>query len=117
MLGGTEFVARSPDTAPWEPGTAGYDRAMRVGRELGTEGRATLDIAALGIALGYVIVVAAGAVGALWVLVRLFGEAPGEATGAGGGGTIEGWRGAECFGAVSGPSAPVGLEPSRDEAA
>ena len=42
------------------------------------EGSVKLGIAALGIAIVYLLVLVAGAVGALWVLVWLFGEAPGE---------------------------------------
>ncbi len=75
-----------------------------------------MGIAALGIALAYLLAVAAGAVGALLVLVRLFGEAPG-----GGARTghepVGGLRGTDRFGAGSTHSASVGRGRSEDEAA
>ncbi len=75
-----------------------------------------LGIAGLGIAVVYLIVLLAGAVGALWVLVWLFGEAPGEGTRTG----REAVGGSPCadrFGAGRPPSASVGPDRSEDEAA
>ena len=75
-----------------------------------------MDIAALGIAMVYLLAVVAGFVGALLALVRLFGEAPddGPRTGRE---TVEGLRSADRSGAASVPPASVGPERSEDEAA
>ncbi len=61
----------------------------------------------MGIAIVYLLVLVAVAVGALWVLVWLFGEAPGEneRTGHETAGSL---RSADRFGAGSTPSASVG---------
>ena len=74
-----------------------------------------MGIAGLGIAVVYLLVLLAGAVGALWVLVWLFGEAPGE--GARTGRAVGGSRRAERVGAGGTPSASVGPERSEDAAA
>ena len=75
-----------------------------------------MGIAGLGIAVVYLLVLLAGAVGALWVLVWLFGEAPGERTRTGRE-AVEGSPGADRFGAGATPWASVGPERSEDEAA
>ena len=75
-----------------------------------------MGIAGLGIAVVYLLVLLAVAVGALWVLVWLFGEAPGEGTRTGRE-TIGGSPSADRFGARGAPSASVGPERSEDEAA
>jgi hypothetical protein len=62
-----------------------------------------LGIAALGIAIVYLLVLTAVGVGALWVLVWLFGEAPGEGARTGRE-TTGGSRSADRFGAGSTPS-------------
>ena len=75
-----------------------------------------MEIAALGIAIVYLLAVAAGAIGALLVVVWLFGEAPGEGTRTGCE-AVGGLRSADRLGAESAPSASVGLERAEDEAA
>jgi hypothetical protein len=75
-----------------------------------------LGIATLGIAMVYLLVLVALAVGALWVLVWLFGEAPGEGARTGHE-TVEGSRSTDRFGAGSMPPASVGPERSKDRAA
>jgi hypothetical protein len=75
-----------------------------------------LGIAALGIAIVYLLVLVAGAVGTLWVLVWLFGEAPGEGARTGRE-TVGSLRSADLFGAEGPPSAPVGPDRSKDRAA
>ena len=75
-----------------------------------------MEIVTLGIAMGYIFVLAAGAFVALLALVWLFGEAPGEGTGTERG-TVEVLLGDDRFGAGSVPSASVGTERSEDEAA
>ena len=66
-----------------------------------------MGIAALGIAVVYLIILLAVAVGALWVLIWLFGEAPGEATRTGRE-AVGCSPGADRFGAGEAPSASVG---------
>ena len=78
-----------------------------------TEGSTELGIAALGIAIVYLLVLVAVGVGALWVLVWLFGEAPGEGARTGLETVGSSSRSADCFGAGSTPSASVG--PGRSE--
>ncbi len=70
----------------------------------------------MGLALIYLLAVAAGAVGALLVLVRLFGEAPGEGARTGHE-PVGGLRGTDRFGAGGTHSASVGSERAEDEAA
>ena len=57
-----------------------------------TEWRVAVGVVALGISLGYLLVLAAVAVGTLFVLVRLFGDAPSEGTSTRVE-TVEDWRG------------------------
>lgn len=111
MLGSRKIVLRSSTIAPWEPGTVAYGRAIRHVRDRDAEGSTTL-----GIALGYLLVLAAGAVVALLALVWLFGDAPGEGTRTGQE-TVEWLRSTDRFGTVSIPSASAGPEHSEDEAA
>ena len=73
-------------------------------------------MAALGIAMVYLLAVAAGFIGALLALVWLFGEAPDGGTGAGHE-TVEGLRSTDRFGAARILPASVGPERSEDEAA
>ncbi len=75
-----------------------------------------MGISGLGIAVVYLLVLLAVAVGALWVLVWLFGEAPGEGarTGLETSGSSPG---ADRFGAGAAPAVSVGPEPSKDRAA
>ncbi len=75
-----------------------------------------MGIAGLGIAVVYLLVLLAGGVGALWVLVWLFGEAPGEGARTGHE-TAGSLRSADRFGAGSTPSASVGPDRSKDRAA
>lgn len=75
-----------------------------------------MGITALGIAIGYVLVLTAGAVGALAVLVWLFGEAPVESTGTGRE-TMEVPPSDNRFGTESVPPASVGTGCSEDAAA
>ena len=75
-----------------------------------------MEIAALGIAMGYLIVIVAGAVVALLVLVWLFGDAPGESTGTGHE-TVEGSPGTDRFAAARTPAASVEPERSKGKAA
>ena len=75
-----------------------------------------MGIAGLGIAVVYLLVLLAGGVGALWVLVWLFGEAPGEGARSGRE-AVGGSRRAERDGAGGAPSASVGLERSEEDAA
>jgi hypothetical protein len=75
-----------------------------------------MGIAALGIAVGYLLVLLAVGVGALWVVVLLFGEAPGEGTRTGRE-TTGGSRSADRSGAGSTPSASVGPDRLEDRAA
>ena len=81
-----------------------------------TKGSAKLGLAALGIAVVYLLILVAGAVVALLVLVWLFGDAPGEGTRTGRE-AVGGPRGAHRFGAGGTPSASVGPDHSEDEAA
>ena len=69
-----------------------------------------MGIAALGIALVYLIVIAAGAVLALLALVWLFGEAPGESVGTGHE-TVDGSSGREAIAAARTGASSV--EPER----
>ena len=75
-----------------------------------------MGIAGLGIAVVYLLVLLAVAVGALWVLVWLFGEAPDEGTRTRRE-AIGGSPSADRFGAGAAPSASVEPERSEDEAA
>jgi len=75
-----------------------------------------LGIAALGIAIVYLLILVVGAVGALWVLVWLFGEAPGEGARTGRE-PVGSLRSADHFGAEGSPSALVGPDRSKDRAA
>ncbi len=75
-----------------------------------------MGIAGLGIAIVYLLVLLAGAVGALWVLVWLFGEAPGEGAGTGRE-TVGSSPSADRSGAEGTPSASVGPGRPEDEAA
>lgn len=75
-----------------------------------------MEIAALGIAVGYVIVIVAGAALALLLIVRLFGETPVESKETGLR-TVEGSSGLDRSGAASTPAASTGPERSEDEAA
>jgi hypothetical protein len=75
-----------------------------------------MGIAGLGIAIVYLLILVAGAVGALWVLVWLFGEAPGEDTRTGRE-AVGGSPSADRFGAGGTPSASVGPGRSEDRAA
>ena len=75
-----------------------------------------MGIAALGIAIVYLLVLVVGAVGALYALVWLFGEAPSEGAKIGRE-AVGGSPSADRFGAEGPPSAPVGPDRSEDEAA
>jgi hypothetical protein len=75
-----------------------------------------LSIAALGIAVVYLLIVVAGAIGALLVLIWLFGETS-SVTARTGHETAEGLRGANRFGTGSTPSSPVESERSDEKAA
>jgi hypothetical protein len=71
-----------------------------------------LSIAALGIAVAYLLIIVAGAIGALWVIIWLFGETPGAPTRTEYE-TVKDLRNTSRFGAGSTPSAPA--EPKRSE--
>jgi hypothetical protein len=75
-----------------------------------------LSIATLGIAVVYLLIVVAGAIGALLVLIWLFGETSGV-TARTGHETAEGLRGTNSFGAGGTPSSPVEPERSEEKAA
>ena len=75
-----------------------------------------MGIAGLGIAIVYLLILVAGAVGALCVMVWLFGEAPGEGTRTGRE-AVGGSPGADRVGAGGTPSASVGPERSEEDAA
>jgi hypothetical protein len=94
----------------------GYGEVVRCGKDRDTKGSATMGIAALGIAVVYLIILLAVAVGALWVLIWLFGEAPGEATRTGRE-AVGGSSSADRFGAGEAPSASVGPGHSENTAA
>ena len=70
----------------------------------------------MGIAVVYLLVVAAGFTGALLALVWLFGEAPGEGPRTGHV-NVEQVQSTDRFGAASMPPASVGPERPEDEAA
>ena len=74
------------------------------------EGSAELGIVALGIAIVYLLAVAAGFTGALLVLVWLFGEAPGAGAGTGREEAVGGSRGAARLG-VGGTTASPSAGP------
>lgn len=76
-----------------------------------------MGIAALGIAIVYLLVLVAVGVGALWVVVWLFGEAPGEGARTGLETVGRSSRSADRFGAGAAPSAPDGPDRSKDRAA
>lgn len=86
------------------------------GKDRDTKGSATLSIAALGMAVAYLLLVAAGAIGALLVLLWLFGDTPGT-TEKIGREKIEGSRSAECLGPKGARSVSVEPERWEDEAA
>jgi hypothetical protein len=75
-----------------------------------------MGIAGLGIAIVYLLILVAVAVGALLVVVWLFGEAPGEGTRTGRE-TMGGSPSTDRVGAGEAPSASVGPDRSEDEAA
>ena len=81
------------------------------------EGSAEWGIVALGIAVVYLLVLVAVGVGALWGMVWLFGEAPGECARTGLETVGSSSRSADRFGAGAAPSAPVGPVRSKDRAA
>ena len=56
---------------------------IRHGKDRDTEGSTTLEISALGMAVAYLLVLLAGALGVLWVLVWLFRDTPGALGGTG----------------------------------
>jgi len=101
--------------SPWERGAAEYGGVVRRGKSHDTEGSAELGLATLGIAVLYLLVLVAVAVGALLGLVRLFGEPPGEGTSTGRE-TFGGSRGADRLGAGGTPSLSVGPGRPEDEA-
>ena len=86
------------------------------GKDHDTKGSATLDIAALGMAATYLLLVAAGAIGALLVLLWLFRDTPGTSEKIGRE-KIEGTRSAEQLGAEGTSSASDEPERCEDEAA
>ena len=75
-----------------------------------------MSIAALGMAVAYLLIIVAGAIGAILVVIWLFGETAGAATSTGDK-TIRDLRNAGRFGVGSTPSAPDEPERSEDEAA
>ena len=75
-----------------------------------------MEIAALGIAMVYLLVLAGGAIVALLVLVWIFGEAPSEGTTTGGE-TVEGLPSTDRFEPTSTPPGLVGPERPENEAA
>ena len=75
-----------------------------------------MGIAGLGFAIIYLLVLLAVAVGALWVLVWLFGKAPGEGTRTGRE-AVGGSPGADRVGAGGTPSASVGPDRSEEDRA
>jgi hypothetical protein len=89
---------------------------IRHGKYRGTKGSAPLGIAALGMALAYLLLDAVGTIGMLLVLLWLFQDAPGTAEKVGRE-KIEGSRSAERLG--SGGTSSASVEPERweDEAA
>jgi hypothetical protein len=106
ILSNPKIAPRSFTIASWKQGAAGYGRVD--GRDRDTKGSATLSIAALGIAMTYLLLVAAGAIGALLILLWLFQDAPGtiEKIGCE---KIEGPRSAERLG--PGGTSSVSVEP------
>lgn len=75
-----------------------------------------MGIAVLGMAVAYLLLVAAGAIGALLVLLWLFRDTPGT-TEKIGRKKIEGSRSAECLGSKGTHSASIEPERWEDEAA
>lgn len=75
-----------------------------------------MSIATLGIAVVYLLILVAGAIGALLVLIWLFGETSDVTTKAGHE-TVKGLRGANRFRAGSTSSAPGESERSEEKAA
>lgn len=98
----------------WKQGAAGYGRVD--GKDRDTKGSATLGIAALGMAVTYLLLVAASAIGALLVLLWLFRDTPGT-TEKIGREQIEGSRSAECFRPKGAHPASVETGRWEDEAA
>ena len=74
-----------------------------------------MSIASLGIAIAYLLLIIASAVGALLLLVWLFGEGPGVTET--GRGTTKGTSQSANFGGQSTPSAWARTETSKDRAA
>jgi hypothetical protein len=89
---------------------------VRHGKYRDTKGSVTLGIAALGMALAYLLLVAAGTIGMLLVLLWLFQDTPGM-TEKIGREKIEGSRSAERLGSEDKSSASVEPERWEDEAA
>jgi hypothetical protein len=75
-----------------------------------------LSIAALGIAVAYLLIIVAGAIGALFVTIWLFEETPGGTTSTGNEVTKD-LRNSGRFKTGSTPSAPAKPERSEDKAA
>ena len=74
------------------------------------------QLAALGLAIFYLAVVAAGACSALWILLWLFGEAPGERQGPAHG-DVDGAPGTVRSGPAGVRPAPAVSEHSKEKAA
>jgi hypothetical protein len=89
---------------------------VRHGKYRDTKGSVTLGIAALGMALAYLLLVAAGTIGMLLVLLWLFQDTPGM-TEKIGREKIEGSRSAERLGSEDKSSASVEPQRWEDEAA
>lgn len=116
MLCQRKIAPERPDNAPWERWNAGYCRVGRPVRGRDAEGSTRLGIATVAIAIGYLLVFAAGFVGALSILVWGFGEPPSRGTEPESR-DVEGLPSTDRSGAVSIPPAPIGPERSEDEAA
>ena len=75
-----------------------------------------MSIAALGMAVAYLLIIVAGGIGALVVTIWLFGETPGASTSTGRE-TVKDLRDPDGVGMESTPSALVEPERSEDKAA
>ena len=101
--------------ASWKPWVAEYG-ALYDNKDGDTKGSTTLSIAAIGMAVAYLLLLLAGATGALSVLVWLFGEMPDQDRRTGRQ-TYMGLRSTDCFGLGSAPSSQVEFERPENEAA
>ena len=115
ILSNRKIEERSLLVASWKQGVAGYGWVDDKDRH--TKGSATLSIAALGMATAYLLLVAAGAIGALLVLLWLFGEDMSCTTEDIERDKFESAQSAGRLGSIGTHSAPVEPERWEDEAA